>query len=59
MVTVHGEAVAEIGPPSSTRPRFLGKAELARVLTTATADRGLIDELRELAGQTTDDVDLA
>lgn len=58
VVTVHGEPVAEIGPPPSRRPRSLTKAELVRLMTTAAADRGLLDDLNELAGQTTDELDL-
>jgi prevent-host-death family protein len=58
VVTVHGEAVAEIAPPPSARPWFLPKAELVRVLASAAADPALLDDLRELAGQTTDQVDL-
>jgi antitoxin (DNA-binding transcriptional repressor) of toxin-antitoxin stability system len=58
VVTVHGEAVAEIGPPPRSRQRFLSRSELAQVLSTVTADRALLDDLRELAGQTTDDLDL-
>ncbi len=58
VVTVHGEAVAEIGPPPSARPRFLPKAELVRVVADAAADPALLDDLRALAGQTIDQVDL-
>jgi antitoxin (DNA-binding transcriptional repressor) of toxin-antitoxin stability system len=58
VVTVHGEAVAEIGPPPSTRPRFLTKADLVRVLSVATADRALLDDIADVAGQTTDELNL-
>jgi prevent-host-death family protein len=56
VVTVHGEPVAEIGPPPSRRPRSLSRAELRALLTTAAADPGLLDDLDELAGQTTDEL---
>jgi len=58
VVTVHGEPVAEIGPPPDRRPRSLSKVELIRLLATAAADRELLDDLRQLAGQTTDELDL-
>jgi prevent-host-death family protein len=59
VVTVHGEPVAEIGPPPSRRPWSLSKAELVTLLSTAAADRGLLEDLDQLAGQTTDKLDLS
>lgn len=56
-VTVHGAVVAEIGPPRRRRPVFMDKAELLDVLEHHAADRGLLDDLAELAGDTTDDLD--
>ena len=55
-VTVHGEVVAELHPPRDRRPRFFTRADVDRMLLSQ-ADAGLTDDLRELAGDTTDDLD--
>jgi prevent-host-death family protein len=55
-VTVHGRPVAEIGPVSSSRPRFFSRTELFAVLDRAQADPGLRRDLATLAGDTTDDL---
>jgi prevent-host-death family protein len=56
-VTVRGEVVAELHPPADARPRSWRRAELAAGLATVQADPGLRDDLRALAGETTDDLD--
>ena len=55
-VTVRGEVVAELHPPSDARPRSWRRAELVSWLLSEQADAGLRDELRVLAGETTDDL---
>ncbi len=55
-VTVNGEAVAELSPVRSERPRSFNRRDLLAVLTSAQADPGLRDDLAELAGETTDDL---
>ncbi len=54
---MHGEVVAEVGPPSERRPGFLRKAELNAILATRQADPQLRLDLAFLAGDTTDDLD--
>lgn len=53
-VTVRGEVVAELHPPGDARPRSWRRAELAAWLLTEQADMGLREDLRVLAGETTD-----
>jgi len=55
-VTVHGEVVAELVPPSSARPRYLGRSEVTRLLQTASADPGLRADLTALGDESTDDL---
>jgi prevent-host-death family protein len=55
-VTQHGRPVAEIAPVSPTRPIFFTRAELAETLESHQADPALREELRTLAGDTTDDL---
>lgn len=55
-VTVNGRPVAEIGPVPTSRPPYLSRADLARLLEVQ-ADPGLRDDLERLAGDTTDDLD--
>ncbi len=54
-VTVRGVAVAELHPPGDRRPHFFTPADFDRIVRTQ-ADPGLREELRELAGETTDDL---
>lgn len=57
VVTVHGEAVAELVPPRSPGRRpFLTRAELASALASSAADPGLRDDLRALGDESTDDL---
>jgi prevent-host-death family protein len=55
-VTVHGEVVAELHPPAEQRARSWRRADLATWLVRDQADPGLRDDLRALAGDTTDDL---
>lgn len=56
-VTVNGRPVAQLVPVQQThRRRPISRAELARRLRTSQADPGLRDDLRSLAGDTTDDL---
>ena len=54
-VTVRGVAAAELHPPGDRRPLFFTPADFDRIVRTQ-ADPGLTRELRELAGETTDDL---
>jgi prevent-host-death family protein len=56
-VTVNGKPVAEIGPVSGLRSVSMPKSELIELLAHRQADPGLRDDLRALAGDTTDDLD--
>lgn len=54
-LTVHGQPVADIVPHAERR-RWLSGAELRVHLAERAADRGLLDALDELAGQTLDEL---
>lgn len=54
-VTVRGVAVAELHPPADARPLYFTSADFDRIDRTQ-ADPGLRDDLRGLAGETTDDL---
>lgn len=56
-VTSNGRPVAQLVPVPRTRRSWMPRAELVRLLRDAQADPGLRDDLRELAGETTDDLD--
>jgi prevent-host-death family protein len=56
-VTVNGRAVATITAARPQRRRWISKAELMNRLETSQADPGLRDDLAELAGETTDELD--
>lgn len=56
-VTVSGRPVAELSP-LSRRPRWATWAEFERAVRAAPADPGLLDDLRELSPDTTDDLPL-
>ena len=51
-VTVHGETVAEIGPPAARKSAFLSRSRLLEVLRTDAADAGLREDLRSLDAST-------
>ena len=57
-ITVRGKPVAELVPiPSDTRRRRpLSRSEMIDLLSTSQADPALRDELKVLAGDTTDDL---
>jgi antitoxin (DNA-binding transcriptional repressor) of toxin-antitoxin stability system len=55
-VTVRGQVVAELHPPTDARPRSWRRADLASWLPREQADPALRDDLRVLAGETTDDL---
>lgn len=56
ILTVRGEAVAQIVPLSSPRRRWVPGSEMLRRLDRGAADPGLRDDLSRLAGDTTDDL---
>ena len=56
-ITVNGRAVAVISAAEPKRRRWVSKAELVKRLDTSQADPGLRDDLAELAGETTDELD--
>ena len=56
-ITVNGQPVAVIAAVQPRRRRWLTKGELVKRLETSQADAGLREELAELAGETTDDLD--
>lgn len=56
-ITVNGKPVARLGPIPSREPRPWTRDELFEFLQSdRRADPGLYDELRILAGETTDDL---
>lgn len=54
-LTVRGEPVADI-VPHGERARWVSGATMRRELAAKAADPGLADELRELAGETLDEL---
>ena len=56
IITVNGKPVAQLTPLSAAERRWLPRHELARRLRSLQADPGLRDDLRRLAGETTDDL---
>lgn len=57
VITSRGEPVASLVPFEQPQKRWITRDELIRRLATAQADPGLRDDLAELAGDTTDDLD--
>ncbi len=55
-VTVRGDVVAEIHPPSRSQPTSWTRADLQAWLPSAQADPGLAADLQALAGETTGDL---
>lgn len=53
-VTVHGRAVAVLSSIDDSRPTFVSREQFLAGFHRA--DPGLADDLRELAGETTDDL---
>lgn len=57
-ITVNGKAVAHLVPVRANSRRWVRRDELLRRLSLGQADPGLRADLLQLAGDTTDDVDL-
>jgi prevent-host-death family protein len=57
-ITVAGRPVAVL-QPVARRPQWLARGEFVRTIGAHQADAGLANELRELAGETTDDLPFA
>jgi prevent-host-death family protein len=55
-ITTNGRPVAQLVPLPRSGRRWMPRAELVRLVREAQADPGLRDDLRELAGETTDDL---
>lgn len=56
VITVRGVPVAQIMAIVPKRRRWIPGAEMLRRLDVAQADAGLRDDVRRLAGETTDDL---
>ena len=56
-ITVDGRPVAVLSP-ATRRPRFMPRDEFIRRIVRHQADSGLLQELRELVPDTTDDMPL-
>ena len=56
IITVNGKPVAQLTPLSPGERRWLPRRDLATRLRSLQADPALRDELRRLAGETTDDL---
>ena len=56
-ITVNGRAVAMITAVQPRRRRWVSRAEFVKRLQTSQADPGLRDDLAQLAGETTDELD--
>ncbi len=56
IITVNGKPVAQLTPVVPGERRWLPRRELASRLRILQADPGLRDDLRRLAGETTDDL---
>ncbi len=53
VITVRGKPVADLTPHRHDGPRWMPREELVELLKTHSADRGLRDDLKRLAGETT------
>jgi prevent-host-death family protein len=56
VITVRGEAVAQLVPVVTSRRRWLPRADLVRRLAAAQADAGLREDLQRIAGDDTGDL---
>lgn len=56
VITVRGRAVADLVPHRRDEPRWMPREELIELLKTHSADPGLRDDLKRIAGETTDDL---
>jgi len=55
VITVRGKPVADLTPHRHDEPRWMPREELIESLKTHSADPGLRDDLKRLAGETTDE----
>lgn len=55
MITVRGKRVATLAPYRDDVPRWMPREELVQLLKTHSADSGLLDDLKRIAGETTDE----
>jgi prevent-host-death family protein len=53
VITVRGKRVATLSPYRDATPRWMPRDELIELLKTHSADPGLRDDLKRLAGETT------
>ncbi len=59
VITVRGKPVADLVPHRTDGPRWMPRDELVELLKTHSADPGLRDDLKRIAGETTDEDGLA
>lgn len=55
VITVRGKPVADLVPHQAEGPRWMPRDELIELLKTHSADPGLRDDLKRIAGETTDE----
>ena len=55
VITVRGKPVADLVPHRTDGPKWMPKDELVELLKTHSADPGLLDDLKRIAGETTDE----
>jgi prevent-host-death family protein len=55
VITVRGKPVADLIPHRRDKPRWMPREELVELLKTHSADPGLRDDLKRIAGETTDE----
>lgn len=55
VITVRGKPVADLVPHRTNEPRWMPRDELIELLKTHSADPGLRDDLKRIAGETTDE----
>ena len=55
VITVRGKRVATLSPYRDDSPRWMPRDELVELLKTHSADPGLRDDLKRLAGEATDE----
>jgi prevent-host-death family protein len=56
VITVRGKPVADLIPHLRDERRWMPRDELIELLKTHSADPGLRDDLKRIAGETTDDL---
>ncbi|MDQ2622304.1 MAG: type II toxin-antitoxin system Phd/YefM family antitoxin [Actinomycetota bacterium] len=56
VITVRGKPVARLSPLRHKKRRWIPRDELIQLLKTSQADPGLREDLKWLAGDTTDDL---